>query len=76
MDDANLYFIFDHYIYGTLSNLIITSIRLTENLCRFYTAEIVAGIKILHEKKIMHRDLKPENIMIDENLHLKIVRYF
>lgn len=38
-----------------------------------YAAEIVSGIKNMHDAGIMHRDLKPENIMIDEDLHLKIV---
>ena len=70
MDDANLYFIFDHYIYGTLSNLIVTSIRLTENLCRFYTAEIVAGIKILHDKKIMHRDFLMDTNTFAKKIHM------
>ena len=47
--------------------------RLSEQLARVYAAELVSGLRNMHEAGIMHRDLKPENVMIDEDLHLKIV---
>ena len=75
MDDKSLYFVFDHYMFGTLSNLIQKQGRLEEQLCKLYAAELVMGIKLLHEKHIMHRDIKAENIMLDENLHLRIVDF-
>lgn len=49
MDDKNLYFVFDHYMFGTLSNLIQKQGRLQEQLCKVYVAEIVMGIKLIHE---------------------------
>ena len=47
--------------------------RLSEELSRFYAAEITLALKSMHSKSIMHRDLKPENVLLDQNLHLKIV---
>lgn len=85
MDEESLYFVFEHCLYGTLSNLITVQGkklsllnllgRLSEQLARVFAAEIVSGLKNMHEAGVMHRDLKPENIMIDEDLHLKIVNF-
>lgn len=47
--------------------------KLSEEVCKMYTAEIVTALQNMHKSKIMHRDLKPENILLDQDLHLKIV---
>lgn len=35
-----------------------------EKEARFLMAQIVEGIAVLYDKKILHRDLKPDNIMV------------
>ena len=75
MDHDSLYFVFEHCRYGTLSTLIEEKGQLDPDLCVFYAAEIVEGLKHVHENKIMHRDLKPENLLIDENRHLKLIDF-
>lgn len=39
----------------------------SEDVARFYIAEIILAIEYLHKKNIIYRDLKPENILIGEN---------
>ena len=43
------------------------------DLARYYMAEMLSAIELMHLKNIVHRDLKPENILISEDWHLKIV---
>lgn len=43
-------------------------------LIRYYAAEILLVLELMHSKNIIHRDLKPENILISDDWHLKIVR--
>ena len=84
MTEDHLYFIFEQCKYGSLHNLIkkegklsifTNSLlgRLSEQVARLYTAQLVQGIENMHAAQVMHRDLKPENICIDEDLHIKIV---
>lgn len=85
LDDENLYFVFEHCQYGTLSGLIneignqqkqhpyAKGQRLNPEVCRLYAAELVVGIIQMQEKKVMHRDLKPENVLICSDFHIKIV---
>lgn len=46
------------------------------DLARYYMAEILSALELMHSKNVIHRDLKPENILIAEDWHLKIVSYF
>jgi len=42
----------------------------TEDLARFYAAEIILALQHLHKDHIIHRDLKPENILITSRGHI------
>jgi serine/threonine protein kinase len=46
--------------------------KLKENQIRFFTYQILRGLKYLHSASITHRDLKPENITVNENLELRV----
>lgn len=48
--------------------------RMPLELIRYYAAEILLVLELMHSKNIIHRDLKPENILISDDWHLKIVR--
>jgi 3-phosphoinositide dependent protein kinase-1 len=47
----------------------------SESMTRFYTAEILEGLRYLHESHIIHRDLKPENILLTSRGHIKITDF-
>ncbi|KAJ7961641.1 Kinase family protein [Quillaja saponaria] len=47
----------------------------SDDILRFYAAEIVLALEYLHSLGIVYRDLKPENIMIQENGHIMLVDF-
>nr|XP_043620593.1 serine/threonine-protein kinase OXI1-like [Erigeron canadensis] len=47
----------------------------SDDLIRFYAAELVLALEYLHGLGIVYRDLKPENVMIQENGHLMLVDF-
>ncbi|KAL8138943.1 hypothetical protein V2J09_004944 [Rumex salicifolius] len=47
----------------------------SDEIIRFYGAELVLAIEHLHKLGIVYRDLKPQNILIQENGHLMLVDF-
>lgn len=47
----------------------------SDDIIRFYAAELVLAMEYLHNQGIVYRDLKPENIMIQENGHIMLVDF-
>lgn len=47
----------------------------SDDIIRFYAAELVLALEYLHDKGIVYRDLKPENVMVQENGHLMLVDF-
>lgn len=47
----------------------------SEDLAKFFAAEVVLALEYLHEKGIVHRDLKPDNLLVDEKGHVKITDF-
>lgn len=50
----------------------------SEDVARFYIAEVILAIEYLHKKNIIYRDLKPENILIGKLLKIqkKLIIFF
>ncbi|KAL9251557.1 Serine/threonine-protein kinase OXI1-like protein [Drosera capensis] len=47
----------------------------SDDVIRFYAAELVLALEYLHSLGIVYRDLKPENILVQSNGHLMLVDF-
>lgn len=71
-DERNLYFVMEYVPGGDLMTLLIRMKRLTEDLARFYIAEIVMAVDSIHRLGFLHRDVKPDNLLICADGHLRL----
>ena len=67
-----IYFITPFLKGGDLFNKLKTDIFFSEDLVKFYSAQIAIAIQDLHDLGFAYRDLKPENILIDEEGYIKL----
>ncbi|KAK9768681.1 cytochrome c oxidase subunit 1 [Basidiobolus ranarum] len=74
-DDNNLYMLLEYVIGGEVFSHLRRAGRFTNDMTRFYAAEIVLAIEYLHSKDIIYRDLKPENLLLDDRGHIKITDF-
>lgn len=74
-DDDCLYFILEYIPGGDLMGLLIRLEIFSEELARFYIAELVAAIESVHSLDFIHRDIKPDNVLIDKQGHIKLTDF-
>lgn len=74
-DDENCFFVLDLMLGGDLRFHLDRAGAMTEEVVRFYVAEIATAVDYLHSKRIVHRDLKPDNILLDERGHAHITDF-
>ena len=60
---------------GDLSKVLDEYSLLDEKTSKFLIAELILGIKCLHQKGILFRDLKPENILVDLEGHIRLADF-
>jgi len=70
-----IFMAFDYYNGGELFFHLQKHRRFSENLTRFYAAEIYLALSFLHKQGIVYRDLKPENIILDRDGHIKLIDF-
>jgi protein-serine/threonine kinase len=71
-DDDNLYLVMEYMIGGDFLGFLLRYEILSEEMTRFYIAEIILCIEEVHRMKWIHRDVKPDNFLICNSGHLKI----
>jgi len=49
--------------------------RLSEEMMKFYTAELCMALHHLHSHNVIYRDMKPENVLLDRFGHVKLTDF-
>ena len=69
-----IYLILEYCEQGDLEGFMEKK-KLSENLSKFYLAQIVLALEYLHSKNVIYRDLKPANILIDRDGNLRLADF-
>lgn len=71
-DARHLYLVMDFCVGGDFLGLLIRKNILSEQITKWYVAEMVLCVEEAHKMKWIHRDVKPDNFLIGADGHLKI----
>jgi len=60
---------------GSVHSLMSRLQQFHEDLARFYAAEIILAVNLLHKCGIIHRDIKPGSILLDRDRQCKLAEF-
>ncbi|ORX49533.1 Pkinase-domain-containing protein [Hesseltinella vesiculosa] len=70
-----LYLILEYAPGGELFTHMATEHMFSEDVARFYLAELILALEHIHSLGIVYRDLKPENCLLDAQGHIMLTDF-
>lgn len=74
-NDQYIFMLLEYIVGGELFAHLRRAEKFSNEVARFYAAEIVSALAYMHNLDIIYRDLKPENLLIDHQGHIKITDF-
>ncbi|KAH8740981.1 protein kinase domain-containing protein [Cryptosporidium ryanae] len=74
-DEKHLYQVMEYLPGGDLMSYLIKYDKFTEEDTKFYMAQLVHAVDLVHQLGFVHRDVKPDNIVLDSKGHLKLLDF-
>jgi len=71
-DRHNAYILLELCNNNSMSELMKRRKKVSEPEARYYIAQLITGLKYLHDKLVIHRDLKLGNLFLDSKMWVKI----
>ncbi|KAJ7225585.1 kinase-like protein, partial [Mycena pura] len=59
------FFFLEYIPGGTIASCLSKHGRFDQDVTKWFTGQIAAGLEFLHSKRVLHRDLKGENILVE-----------